>query len=539
MGNPARDLEFAHYPSFPRLDDMHWWQKGVIYNLFPLSFQDSNDDGFGDLDGVRARLDYLSWLGVDAIWLGPVFTSPLVDAGYDVSDFCDIDPVFGTLETFDLLLAECHSRGLRVLLDFAPNHTSDQHPWFIESRSSRANPRRDWYVWRDGKADGRPPTNWLDNTQQPSWEWDGTTGQYYYHRFLSSQPDLNLRNADVLEAILDAFRFWLRRGVDGFRIDGATHLVEDELLRDEPDGSLVGGPPGWMDRLYTTDRPESHEVLAAFRRVVDEFDDRVLLGEAVVPVARLMRYYGSEYRPEVHLPINSALMKAEPWTARRVEAGIDQFMQYLPKDATPNWQVGSHDVPRTAPRVGQAQGRIAAMLQLLLPGTTFLYYGDEIGLENIQVAANQVRDPYTAVGRGRDFYRAPMPWTADAGAGFSTAQPWLPLTRDFRYRNVAAQLSDQHSILQLVRRLIGLRHRHNAFQGHAYKALRSEGNVLKFQRGETGHRLLIAANISDKPATVTDAQVGRIILSTCLDREEAIGGRYDLRADEGVVIELA
>lgn len=277
---------------------MKWWQNSVVYNLFPLSFQDKSGDGFGDLEGVLSQLEYISRLGVDAVWFSPLFTSPLVDVGYDVSDFCNIDPTFGTLATFDRVLAECHARKLKVILDIAPNHTSDQHPWFEESRRSRQNAKRDWYIWRDARPDGSPPNNWVDNTQRSSWAWDAATGQYYYHRFLACQPDLNLRNPDVLAAIERVFRFWLARGIDGFRIDGATHLIEDELLRDEPDGELVGGPPGWMDRLYTTDRPESHDVLVALRRVADEFDDRVLLGEAVVPVSRLMRYFGNSQHPK-------------------------------------------------------------------------------------------------------------------------------------------------------------------------------------------------------------------------------------------------
>ena len=517
---------------------LSWWPNCVIYNLFPLSFQDSNGDGLGDLDGVLSRLDYIASLGVYAIWFSPLFRSPLIDVGYDVSDFCDIDLVFGTLETFDRVVAECHARRLRVIMDIAPNHTSDQHPWFKESRSSRNNEKRDWYVWRDGRAGSAPPNNWVDNTQRSSWEWDATTGQYYYHRFLACQPDLNLRNSKVLDAIQDILRFWLKRGVDGFRIDGANHLIEDELLRDEPSGELVGGPPGWMDRLYTTDRPESHEILAALRRVADEFDDRVLLGEAVVPVARLMRYFGTEQRPELQMPVNSALMKAEPWTTRRIEAGIDQFMQYLPSGATPNWQVGSHDVPRTAQRIGQEQARVAVMLQMLLPGTAFLYYGDELGLENIVLRADQVRDPYTPFGRSRDFYRAPMPWTAEPGAGFTTGEPWLPLTRDFRERNVELQRADKHSLFHLCRRLIELRHTHPALQTLDYEPLRSQGHVLQFVRGEGSGRLLVALNISHEPTLLAGSGPGQIVISTHLDREDAVGADVSLRANEGLVIAL-
>jgi alpha-glucosidase len=302
------------------MTDTAWWQHGIVYQVYPRSFQDSNGDGVGDLEGIRRRLDHLVWLGVDAVWISPFYPSPMADFGYDVSDFCGVDPLFGTLEDFDRLLADAHARGLKVILDFVPNHSSDQHPWFHQSRASRENPKRDWYIWRDPAPDGGPPNNWLANFGGSAWEWDSTTGQYYYHAFLPEQPDLNWRNPDVRAGMCDVLRFWLDRGVDGFRVDVIWHLMKDPQFRDNPPNpAWHPGQPG-IDRLlqvHSADHPDIHDVVAQLRAVLEDYPrDRVLIGEIYLPLERLVAYYGEELEG-AHLPFNFQLIFAA-WNAEEI-----------------------------------------------------------------------------------------------------------------------------------------------------------------------------------------------------------------------------
>ena len=516
-----------------------WWKTSAIYSLFPATFSDSNNDGYGDLDGIVARLDHLAWLGIDAVWLGPIYPSPMLDAGYDIQDFCGINGKFGDLAAFDRLVAELHRRGMRLILDFVPNHTSDRHPWFLESRSSRDNPKRDWYIWRDAKPDGSPPTNWIDHRKECAWSWDEGTAQYYYHLFLPEQPDLNLRNPDVVAAIEEVLAFWMERGVDGFRLDAAMNLVEDELFRDEPmDDDIANGPPGWMDHLFTSDRPETHRVIAGFRRTIDGYPERLFVGEVIAPLVRMMEYYGRR-EPGFHMPFNNQIMKTEPWAARKIEAAIDQYMILLPDGAWPNWVLGSHDVSRAATRLGPEQARVAAMLQLTLPGTAFIYYGEEIGLGDAEVPPDRIRDPYEAYGQGRDPYRAPMPWASDAHGGFSGVEPWLPLAADYPTRNVAALRADPGSILHLYRALLALRRDKPALQTETYRPLRAEGDLLMFMRPHEQESLAVVLNLGSAQQEALLPGRGRIILSTKLDRAEAAEGRLVLRPDEGVVVALS
>ena len=403
-----------------------WWKSAILYQVYPRSFQDSDGDGVGDLRGITARLPYLAELGVDALWLSPVFVSPMADFGYDVSDYTAIDPLFGSMADFDALLHAAHARGLKVLLDFVPNHTSDQHPWFRESRASRTNAKRDWYIWRDGAPGGGPPNNWLSEFGGSAWEYDELTGQYYYHAFLSAQPDLNWRNPAVRAAMHDVMRFWLGRGVDGFRVDVIWHLIKDAAFRDNPPNPdfRAGDPPHRRQMpLYSADRPEVHELIRELRGVVDEFPARLLIGEIYLPLDRLVTYYGRELGG-VHLPFNFSLLEA-PWNARAVADLIDRYEALLPPGAWPNWVLGNHDRPRVASRIGQAQARIAAMLLLTLRGTPTLYYGDEIGLPQVPIPADRIRDPFerNVPGLGRDGCRTPMQWDASPGAGFSSRRP--------------------------------------------------------------------------------------------------------------------
>ena len=375
------------------VDRHHWWQRGLIYQIYPRSFADSNGDGIGDLQGIISKLDHVRWLGVNAIWLSPLYSSPMVDFGYDVSDYTDIHPIFGTLKDFDALLAAAHRRGLKVILDFVPNHTSNQHPWFLQSRSSRHHPKRDWYLWRDPSANGGPPNNWLSTFGGSAWEWDAGTNQYYYHAYLKQQPDLNWRNPDVQSAMHRVMRFWLERGVDGFRVDVIWHLIKDELFRDNPvNPDYRPGQWPYQELLatYTTDRPEVHDIIAGMRRILDEYDDRMMVGEIYLPVERLVTYYGTG-GSGTHLPFNFQLIEL-PWHAGTIAGAVDAYEASLPSNGWPNWVLGNHDKPRIASRIGPAQARVAATLLLTLRGTPTLYYGDEIGMQDVAIPPELVQD---------------------------------------------------------------------------------------------------------------------------------------------------
>jgi alpha-glucosidase len=528
--------------------DTRWWQSAVIYQIYPRSFQDSNGDGVGDLRGILRRLDYVADLGIDAIWISPVFPSPMADFGYDVANYIDIDPLFGTLHDFDELTAAAHQRGLRLILDLVPNHTSAQHPWFVESRSSRDNSRRQWYLWHEPGADGGPPNNWLSQFGGSGWELDPVTRQYYYHAFLKEQPDLNWRNRAVREAIYDVMRFWLRRGVDGFRVDVLWHLIKDDQFRDNPPNPnfAPGRPPHEsLIELYTADRPEMDEVVAEMRAVVDEFPQRLLIGEIYLPIERLVAYYGPNLAG-AHLPFNFSLLQAS-WHARTIAKLIDEYEALLPRSGWPNWVLGNHDQPRIATRIGKEQARIAAMLLLTLRGTPTIYYGEEIGMMQANIPAERVHDRFQknlpGINVGRDGCRTPMQWDADPYAGFSTKQPWLPVASDYQQENVEVQGHDQTSLYNLYRRLIALRRARPALVMGAYRPLVADGDLLLFVREGTGSALLVALNLGAEPLRADFSSrelAGKVLLSSGADREgEAVRATVDLRPNEGVVIELA
>jgi alpha-glucosidase len=528
------------------MNGARWWQTAVIYQIYPRSFQDSSGDGVGDLRGISRRLDYLVELGIDAIWLSPIFPSPMEDFGYDISNYTDIDPLFGTLSDFDSLLELAHDRGLKLLLDLVPNHTSDQHPWFQESRSSRTNIKRDWYIWRDPASDGGPPNNWLSNFGGSGWEFDQHTGQYYHHAFLAKQPDLNWRNPSVRDVMHDVMRFWLRRGVDGFRVDVLWHLLKDDQFRNNPANAEFrpGEPP--HDRLlplYTTDLPEIHTVISELRHVVDEFQDRILIGEIYLPIERLVAYYGRNLGG-IHLPFNFTLLNAQ-WSARTIAGLIDQYESALPPGGWPNWVLGNHDWPRVASRLGREQARIAAMLLLTLRGTPTIYYGDEIGMMQVPIPPDRVHDPIEhrmpGLGLGRDGARTPMQWDSGPSAGFSSAQSWLPLADDFATENVANQKRDKMSILNLYRRLISLRRSRQALQVGSYRPILARAELLLFVRQHGAERVLIALNLGADPTAVDFGSPkirGRILVSSFADRDgETVVGSVDLRGGEGLTIE--
>ena len=528
-----------------------WWQRGTIYQIYPRSFMDSNGDGVGDLPGIIARLDYLRWLGVDAIWISPIYPSPMKDFGYDVSDYVDVNPLFGTLADFDRLVAEAHGRDLKVILDFVPNHSSDQHAWFLEARSSRGNPKRDWYIWHDPAPDGGPPNNWLSTFGGSAWQFDQATGQYYYHAFLKEQPDLNWRNPEVVDAMMDVLRFWLDRGVDGFRVDVLWHLIKDDQFRDNPpnpDWTPDRDPYQRLVPVYTTDRPEVHGIVQRMRAVMDEYTDRMFIGEIYLPIEKLVQYYGGPELKGANLPFNFQLINAK-WDARHLASLIREYESALPEGAWPNWVLGNHDQHRIATRCNLAQARVAGMLLLTLRGTPTLYYGDEIGMRDVPISPERVQDPFEknvpGKGLGRDPERTPMQWNARENAGFTSGAPWLPLASDSDRVNVETQQHEPASMLTLYSRLIALRRGEPALEVGRFELLDADGDVLAYvRRGRKGESsFLVALNFGPRGHVLhrpIDAPAGTIILSTQLDRHgERVKGNIALRGDEGIIVRLA
>lgn len=513
-----------------------WWERGVVYQIYPRSFQDSDGDGVGDLAGIEARLDHVVALGVDAIWLSPIFPSPMKDFGYDVADYCGIEPMFGDLAAFDRLLAAVHARGLKLILDFVPNHSSDQHPWFVESRSSRDNPKRDWYIWRDAKPDGSAPNNWISDFGGTAWEWDAATGQYYLHAFLKEQPDLNWRNPELRAAMLDVLRFWMDRGVDGFRIDVLWHIVKAEHFGDNPlnpDWTPERTERDKVFQLHSTDQPEAHALSADFRELAESYGERVLIGEIFLPNDRHARWYGLPNRPQVHLPFNFQLIE-NGWDARTLARVIREYEASLPDFGWPNWVIGSHDAPRIAARIGERQARVAAMLLLTLRGTPTLYQGDELGIGEVPIPPDRIRDPQHLrqphLDIGRDRSRTPVPWDDTPFAGFSTTEPWLPLNSDWRTRNVAAQEGDPRSMLTLYRQLLALRRAEPALAIGSFRLLDAPEGVLAYQREHDGRRLRVLLNLTADNRAI--AWNGEPLLST-LNGDPEPGMLYP---NEGIIL---
>jgi alpha-glucosidase len=525
-----------------------WWQRGTIYQIYPLSFQDSDGDGQGDLPGILSRLEYIRSLGVDAVWLGPAYPSPMADFGYDIADFNDVDPVFGSLRDLDRLIETLHACHIRLMLDFVPNHTSNVHPWFIDSRSSRQSRKRDWYVWADPGRDGGPPNNWLSRFGGSAWEWDSATGQYYYHAFLKEQPDLNWRNPQVRAAMANVLRFWLRRGIDGFRIDAAAVLAEDALLRDEPpnpDADEGTPPPEHLKRIYTDCRPEVFDWLAELRAVVDDFPDRMLLGEVDTSHDRIAQFYGEKDRPLIHLPLNYRLLDT-PWDAPKIAAMIEEYLSAVPQHGWPNWVIGSHDKKRVASVIGPDQARVSAMLLFTLPGTPVFYAGDELGMSGGSMNAEQILDPFErqvpGYGLNRDPERTPMQWDGSAHAGFTTSTPWLPVACDYVLRNVELERADGRSMLGLYCRLIALRRAEPALATGGYTAARVCDDIIAYIRTDRGRRILVALNLSARAQSyqLPCAGGGRVLVSTQLDRvDDVVSDTIALGSNEGLIIAVA
>ena len=533
-------FSFASAQSAPRDAEGHeWWQHAVFYEIYPRSYADSNNDGIGDLKGITSKLDYLKQLGVDAIWLTPCFPSPQVDFGYDVSDYQDIDPMYGTLADFDRMAGEGKSRNIRMIMDFVMNHTSDQHKWFLDSKSSRTSKYRDWYVWRDGKGSNRPPNNWLSTFGGPAWKFDSKTGQWYYHFFYPEQPDLNWRNPAVEKAMFDVTTWWYNRGVAGFRLDAVDTLFEDPELHDNPvlPGTNRYGDPN-MENKYNTKLPELHDVLRKLRKVADEHG-AVLIGETwTSDVTELKKYYG-EHSNELQMPMDlmfATVNKVSAPEFRRQIAAVDGAGGW------PVYVISNHDIPRSYVRYGDGQhndaiAKLMAGLYLTLRGTPIMYYGEEIGMENNDPKSkDDVKDPIGKLGwpkeKGRDGERTPMQWDDTTNAGFSKSKPWLPVPASYKTHNVATELKDPNSILSFYKQVLALRHANHALLDGQYIALNeNDPNVLSYLRKYKDETVLIVLNMSPSAQKVSfdlsaqslaDAKATTLVASVSQRREATL-----------------
>ncbi|MFN8527388.1 MAG: alpha-amylase family glycosyl hydrolase [Anaerolineae bacterium] len=542
-------------PAAPASNGRRWWETGIIYEVYPRSFQDTNGDGVGDLAGIRQRLPYLRDLGVDAIWITPFFRSPMADFGYDVADYCDVDPVFGTMADFDAMLHDAHAMGIRVIVDFVPNHTSSQHPWFLESRSSRDNPKRNWYIWHEGRTDDHgnrlPPNNWETFFGGSAWTFDDATGQYYLHMFLEQQPDLNWRTPEVVAAMQDVLHFWLRKGVDGFRLDAITILIKHDEFPDMPDDeddTLYGGD--LLLRLVDVhNQPELHPILRGFRAITDSYSgDRVLIAETgAADFEELMEFCGSELN-EIQLPMNLNTMLL-PWSANTMRQSIEAYYAALHPGATPNFVFGNHDKSRFATRYGDENHRAINTMLLTLWGAPTLYYGDELGMPDGRILPEQQKDPfitrYSEFGLGRDPERTPMQWDDSPNGGFCSphAEPWLPMFTRFP-SSVAAQETDPTSTLNYCKQLIRLRRQFAALQDGSIRFIdtaEKSDEVLVYLR-ESHERILVAINFGGASRVIdVSALSGHAspLLSSRLDTPQMLSASsVELRPYESLLLSL-
>ena len=539
------------------LEDIPWWKRAVVYEIAVKSFADSDGDGVGDLRGIIEHLDYLNdgtaaSLGIDAVWLTPVFKSPQADFGYDVSDYFSIEPRYGSMEDFDELLQQCHRRGIKVILDMVLNHTSDEHPWFAGSRASRDDPRRDWYIWRNGRSPGKPPNRWLAVVEGSAWEWDDETQQYYYHAFLPFQPDLNWRNPEVRETMFDVCRFWLDKGVDGFRLDLINYLYEDRLLRENP-RKFGLRPYDWQVHLYDRSQPESLEAAKELRRLADGYPGRMLVGEVYTDTPQDAVAFMGDGTDSLHLSFYLDLAQRR-WKAEEFHASVEWLEERAPAAAWPCYYLSNHDLPRHYSRLGrggdaEARAKVAAAMMFTLRGTPFIYYGEEIGMPAGKVPRKSIDDPigkkFWPIPVGRDQSRTPMQWNAGRNAGFSDAEPWLPVGASYREKNVEAQTADPGSLLSWYRRLIWARKSRPALLAGDYRAVDgAPRGVFAYIRELGEERVAVFLNFTsgairlDGLSAAVTGGAWRTLLST--HREEgaklAVEG-LRLEADEALVLE--
>lgn len=530
----------------------NWPISSIIYQIYPRSFYDSNGDGIGDLQGIIKKVTYLTTLGVTAIWISPIYPSPQADFGYDISDFCDIDPKYGTLNDFDELIEVYHNHGIKVMMDYVPNHTSDEHPWFEESRSSLDNPKRDWYIWADPKTDGSPPTNWRSSFGGSAWTLDTKTNQYYYHAFDRKQPDLNWRNPDVVTAMFNVLRFWLDRGVDGFRTDAVYFLFEDENLEDEPvNPNYKLGQSTLHDEVLHTKTfalPETLSMMKKMTEVMKEYKGTFMVTEVWSGLDELLKMYRT-IDWQFYSPFNFSLITL-PWKAEPHKVYIDEYDLALGEVYYPSYVLGNHDSHRVVTRIGEKQARIAAMAQLTLRGLTYIYQGEELGMTDTPIPHDKIVDTYEinspGLGLGRDPERTPMQWDNTISAGFSTnPHTWLPVNSNYKTLNAVAEENDPQSFLSLYKLLIKLKKHHPALREGAYKPIAlPEDNVLAFLREKENEQILVLLNFDEyeKKISLPNFSYGNVLCSASLTHPE--GKKIELKnftltGNEGYILLLS
>jgi alpha-glucosidase len=510
---------------------------------------DANNDGIGDIKGITSKLDYIKELGVNAIWLSPFYPSPMHDFGYDVADYCDVNEMFGCMDDFEEMLAEAHKRDIKVIIDLVPNHTSSEHQWFKESVKSKDNPKRDWYIWRDPAPDGGPPNNWLSHFGGSAWTLDEDTKQYYLHLFVKEQPDLNYRNPEVRKAMLDVIKFWLDKGIDGFRVDVIVCMMKDEKFRNNPlnpdwDGKV---PFNKLKHIHTSNLPEVHSIIKDMRSVLDEYgDDKVMIGETYLPYTELLKYYG-ENQDECHMPFNFHLLEAK-WKADVIKKLVDDYDDILPEDCWPSYVLGNHDQKRIATKVGEKQKRVAAMMLLTLRGAPTVYYGEELGMHNVKIPKDKIQDP-PAVNQpeiadlvGRDPERTPMQWNSSPNAGFSKGgvEPWLPVADDYKEENVTIQNSKEDSMLNFFKKLTKLRAEESSFSVGKYIPVKvSAKNVFAYKRESDNAEFAVVLNFDSKEKHIDLSNIfknAEVVLST--KNTKAFDMDFTLKADEGIIFRI-
>lgn len=489
-------------------DKRDWWKKAVFYHIYPHSFYDTNNDGIGDIEGIIQKLDYLVELGIDAIWLSPIYPSPMVDLGYDVSNYTDIHPYYGCMNNFKHLVSLVHEKGLKIILDLVLNHTSDQHPWFIESCSSKENPKRDWYIWESPRG-GRKPNNWKTNFGKSAWTKNAATGEYYYHSFFEEQPDLNWRNPKLKEAMFGIIRFWLDLGVDGFRLDVINMLFKDKHLRRNPINFLFS-----KKKVFNRNRPSVYETLADFRKILDEYPDKTSVGEIYTPPPGdpyLTAKFLGDGNNMLHMAFDFSLIFTH-WGATNYNEVLTNYYDALPKDGWPCFVLSNHDLGRSINRFlferkKYQKAKLHALLLLTLKGTPFIYYGDEIGMENRSIPRKEIKDLYGKMFypfyKGRDGARTPMQWDRSPNAGFSNTKPWLPVHPNFETINVASEEADDNSILNMYKKLIRLRKEIPVFESGEIRFLNhTEKNILSYAQFDDTEEIIVMLNFGSANKTI-------------------------------------
>jgi alpha-glucosidase len=530
----------------PENKNFCWWKHGVIYHIYPQSFYDANGDGIGDLQGIIQKLSYLAELGVDAIWLSPIYPSPLIDGGYDITDHKGVNPIYGNMSDFKLLLETAHQKGIRIILDLVLNHTSDQHPWFLESRSSVDNPKRNWYIWQAPKGKKIPPNNWRTNFGKKAWRYDPTTGEYFYHSFFYEQPDLNWRNPEVKKAMFEVVEFWLEQGVDGFRLDVINMLYKDKKLRNNPISNFF-----LNSKVFNRNRGSVYQVLKEFRQILDKYPDKASVGEiyAVPPGdTKLASSFLGNGTDMLHLAFDFSLVFTR-WSAASYYKTISGIYKKLPKSGWPSFFFSNHDVGRSTKRFGftlfkYQKAKLRALLLMTLKGTPFIYYGDEIGMENASITKEHIRDLYGKLLHpffsGRDGYRTPMHWSNSVYAGFSNVKPWLPVHPNYHKINIENQMVKSDSVYSVHKRLIELRKKYIALQlGNIEFILKGAENVLAYERWWEGESLRVFLNFSFTKREVHLAgnlERARVVFSTHSGKSVIDGDKIVLKPFQGVVV---